>query len=165
MERQVFFRDGQEGGREREEVFFRGDAFAREVEVVEYGQRGLPGPPGADAAESRVSRVAGETLSALKVVWEDADEKVYLLDNQDAAHVALFAGIAVTSATAGNPATLQRLGVLDASGLNLTPGAVWLGAGGNLTQTPPASGFDLYIGVALSGSRLVLSPSEPVELE
>jgi hypothetical protein len=32
-------------------------------------------------------------------------------------------------------------------------------------QTPPASGFDLYIGVALSGSRLVLSPSEPVELE
>jgi hypothetical protein len=135
------------------------------LEVVEVARQGQPGPPGTDAAEARASRVAGETLSALRGVWEDDAGAVWRLDASDAAHIALFAGITITAATAGDDVTIQRAGVLDAAGLNLTPGPVWLGTNGALTQTRPTSGFFLLLGAATAASRLILSPSLPIRLE
>jgi hypothetical protein len=150
------------------------------LEIVEVARQGLPGPQGvvdaaavesavrdwlADNSVLAVTRVAGETLSALRGVWEDDAGAVWLLDAQDAAHIALFAGISITSATAGDDVTIQRAGVLNASGLNLTPGPVWLGTNGALTQVRPTSGFFLLLGAATSSDRLILSPSHPIRLE
>jgi hypothetical protein len=115
--------------------------------------------------EGVVYRSAGETLSALKVVWEDEDGAVWPLDAHDAGHIDLYAGLTLTSADAGEAIKVQRAGVLDANGLNLTPGRVWLGDDGALTQTPPSSGISLCLGAATAGSRLTLSPARPIYLE
>jgi hypothetical protein len=150
------------------------------LEVVEVARQGMPGPPGvvdaaavdsavrdwlADNSVLAVTRVAGETLSALKGVWEDDAGAVWSLDASDSAHITLFAGVTITAATAGGNVTVQRSGVLDAGGLNLTPGPVWLGVDGALTQTRPAAGFSLLLGAATAASRLILSPSLPIRLE
>ncbi|MDR2365424.1 MAG: hypothetical protein LBD68_06155 [Zoogloeaceae bacterium] len=126
-----------------------------------------PCPPEEDDSAIIFRRVAGVALSALKAVWEDEDGKVWPLDCRDAAHVDFFVGITLTAAQAGGDITLQSDGELDASGLNLAPGPVWLGENGALTQIPPeASGtVDLYLGAATAGSRLMLSPAEPIFLE
>jgi hypothetical protein len=109
--------------------------------------------------------LAGEAVSALHAVWRDDDGRMYLLDSGDDAHIALYAGISLNSALPDEELSAQREGVLEAEGLGLVPGPVWLGADGALTQTPPETGFDLYLGAATADDRVVLSPSEPIELE
>jgi hypothetical protein len=99
-------------------------------------------------------------------VWEDPAGVVRLLDYRDAAHIDLLAGITVTAAgAAGQPVTVQRSGVLDAAGLGLVPGRVWLGADGALTQAPPADGFDVLLGSAVAGARLVFNLQDTIHLE
>jgi hypothetical protein len=115
--------------------------------------------------EGVFERQAGEPLSALRAVWGDEDGAVWPLDCQDAAHVALLAGVTLSSANAaGQTVRVQREGTLEADGLALVPGPVWLGADGALTQTPPESGFDFYLGAATGEHLIFLSPTEPIEL-
>jgi hypothetical protein len=128
------------------------------------GPRGAQGPPG-PAGGAAFELVAGVTLSALVVVWEDHAGRAWPLDASDDEHIHLFAGVTLTAAAGGAKVTVQHSGPLDASGLNLLPGPVWLGADGALTQVPPLAGFSFYLGSALSSSRLMLDPSLPIFLE
>lgn len=128
------------------------------VALINQAVHGRPGRDGQDAPGAVLQRLAGQALPALCVVWEDASGHVWPLSAHDGAHVDLLAGLTLTAAgAAGDAVQLQRLGVVDASGLTLVPGRVWLGERGRLTQTPPASGFDVLVGCALSGQRLALS--------
>ncbi|MDR3352772.1 MAG: hypothetical protein LBO00_07230 [Zoogloeaceae bacterium] len=138
----------------------------RPIEFLEIGIQGLPGPPGPPGQPGAAAsvRTAGATLSALVGVWEDADGTVWALDAADALHINLFVGVTTTAANAGGEIHVQNSGPLNAPGLSLTPGPVWLGADGTLTQTVPASGYSLYLGAAVSPSRLVLSPAVPFQL-
>lgn len=124
--------------------------------------RGAPGPAGGTV----VSRTAASSISALRAVWESRTGTVALLDYRDTDHIDLLAGITVTAAlTGGQDVSIQRLGVLDISGLGLSAGRVWLGVAGALTQTPPITGHDVTIGYATSSTRLYLSIAEPIILE
>lgn len=125
------------------------------------GRRGLPGPAGGSA----FIRIAGEPISALRAVYELPSGAVHPLSADDAEHIDLLAGITITSASAGQEITVQRSGPLDASGLNLQPGRVWLGMDGALTQTPPATGFDTLLGYATAEQRLYIDISETILLE
>ena len=109
------------------------------------------------ASDGLFSRIAGETVSALHIVWEDAEGKVYLLDYRDEEHIDLLSGFTVSSASAGEALSLQRVGWLDAAGLGLVPGRVWLGENGRPTQVPPEDGFDVLIGYATAEERLFLN--------
>lgn len=109
-------------------------------------------------------RTAGETLSALRVVYE-LDEVVRYLDSQDAAHIELVSGVTLGAAENGSPVQVQRSGAIDDASWNWTPGVVWLGTNGTLTQAPPTQGFDLEVGVALSATRLAVNPQSPIFLE
>jgi hypothetical protein len=131
-----------------------------EVEVIQPSDL----PELAHAVDLAEPGVAGEAISALRALWRDDDGRMYLLDAADAAHIELYAGIAVNSALPDEAVRAQRSGMLEADGLSLVPGPVWLGAGGALTQTPPESGFDLYLGFSTEEHRLLLSPTEPIEL-
>lgn len=124
------------------------------------GRQGLPGPAGGAAVE----RAAGETLSALRAVYE-LDGQVFALDYQDAEHIDLLLGITLTAAEAGQPINVQRLGAVDDDGWNWQPGRVWLGSAGSLTQTPPTDGYDVLIGAAVASGRLLLNLQDPIELE
>lgn len=135
-----------------------------EVVITPAGQ-GLPGPPG-PAGGQTLQRTAGETMSALRAVYEAADTRVWLADAAESTHVFSLLGVTLTAAPPGQPVDVQRAGVMDDAGWAWTPGQrVFLGPGGALTQTPPAHGFDVLIGVALSATRLLLNLSDPIEME
>lgn len=124
------------------------------------GRQGIPGPAGGSALQ----RDAGETISALRVLYEQ-DGKVYALDYRDGAHIDLLLGVSLTAADTDQPLTIQRSGVLDDSGWGWALGRVWLGINGALTQTPPPDGYDVLIGAAVSATRITLNIQDPIELE
>ena len=116
-------------------------------------------------AGMRVTRKAGSTISALVGVCELPDGTVQPLDYRDAAHIDQLVGVTLTSASAGAEVTIQRSGQIDAAGLSLTAGRVWLGQSGQLTQTPPETGFDILLGYATAEQRIYLDPQPAITLE
>lgn len=147
-----------------EEIEIEIEAPIEEIDIGMPGPPGKPGPPG-PAGGSAVERTAAEPLSALVVVWEDTDGTVRALDNKDGAHIDMLCGLTTTATPSSGATVLVQLsGAVDISGLGLTPGRVWLGTNGTLTQTPPAEGFDLLIGRAV-GQQLYLSITDHINLE
>jgi hypothetical protein len=148
-----------------------GDMMLEQVEtlvLLEVGIQGPPGPPGipGPAAGQALQRTAAETLSALRVVYELTDGRVALADAVIDAHVFVLLGVTLTAADMGQPVIVQRAGQMDDTGWTWVPGQrVYLGQGGALVQQPPAAGFDVLIGVALSATRLLLNLQDPIQLE
>lgn len=137
-----------------------------EIEVVTVGEQGAPGRQGipGPAGGSAFQRVAGQATSALVAVYE-IDGAVYALDYRDALHADLLVGITLTAADSGAPINLQSAGPLDDASWSWTPGPVWVGVDGRLTQTPPDEGIDLLIGAAVSATRIQLNLHRPITLE
>ena len=134
--------------------------MAPEVRLISSGDQGPPGPPGGVV----IQRSAGHLISALRVVYE-ASGLVYVLDYRDAAHIDLLVGITMTAADGGAPIAIQRAGEISDSGWAWTPGRVYLGVAGQLTQTPPETGYSVLIGSAVSATRIILNLQDPIELE
>ncbi|MCO6057293.1 hypothetical protein NG726_11490 [Pseudomonas sp. MOB-449] len=137
-----------------------------ETVLVAAGEQGPPGPKGipGPAGGSAVDCQAGEVISALRVLYE-FNGQVFVLDYRDDAHIDLLLGISLTAADVGQPLSVQRSGVIEDAGWNLQPGRIWLGANGQLTQTPPVNGFDVLIGAAVSATRITLNIQDPIEQE
>lgn len=131
--------------------------------VGEQGPAGRPGEPG-PAAGAAFQRQAGQTLSALRLVYE-LDGQVFYLDAADAEHIDLLLGVTLTAAAAGAAVNVQRSGAIDDPAWNWQIGRVWLGANGALTQNPPAAGFVVLIGTAVAATRITLNIQDPIELE
>ena len=108
--------------------------------------------------------MAGETVSALRAVYE-LDGVIFVLDYRDSDHIDQILGVSLTAATTGEPVNVQRSGAMDDANWAWVLGRVWLGADGVLTQSPPADGFDVLIGCAVSATRITLNISEPIDLE
>ncbi|WP_208605786.1 hypothetical protein [Phytopseudomonas punonensis] len=123
------------------------------------GRQGAPGPAGGSA----VQRIAGEQLSALRVVYEWAGVVRYL-DLQDAEHIDQVAGVTLTAVEMGELVNLQLAGPLDDAAWSWQPGPVWLGQAGTLTQTPPLDGHLLFIGNAVSPTRIIINIDQPIAL-
>lgn len=130
------------------------------VTKARQGPPGIPGPTGGSALQ----RTAGATLSALVVVYEE-DGEVFALDKDDDANIDQLLGLTVTAADLGEPINVQRSGEVNNSGWALTPGRVYLGASGALTQTPATNGNDVLIGRAVSATRLLLDIQDTIDLE
>lgn len=154
-------------------VLVTAEAFALVVEpeqapvaLVATGEQGPPGRPGepGPAGGSALQRVAGETLSALRAVYE-LDGVVRYLDYRDADHVALLIGVTITAGLASEPVNIQSAGPLTDASWQWAPGPVWVGSAGQLTQAPPDDGFDLLIGSAVSATRIQLNLQRPIDLE
>lgn len=141
---------------------FAGDRRFTAIGAVagQRGKQGIPGPAGGAAVE----RVAGETISALRVVYE-LDGRVFALDYRDAEHIDLLLGVTLTAASAGAAVNVQRTGDLSDSGWAWQPGRIYLGQAGLLTQHPAETGYSLLIGSAVSATRILLNLQDPIELE
>jgi hypothetical protein len=131
-------------------------------QTLERSKASVVGPGGTTAVS--YSAYAGETISALRAVYEAADGKLYHLDSSDGANIDSYSGISLTAANEGSGVSVQKNGLLIASGLGLTRGRVFCGASGVLTNTPPSTGYDLLIGYIVSGDRLVLTDQDPITL-
>ncbi len=135
--------------------------------VVAVGIAGTPGIQGpiGPAGGTAMERRAGETLSALRVVWEDEFGHVWPLSASDDAHVFLLLGLTLTAADAGGLVNVQRSGVVDDSAWSWAPGQrVYLGQGGALTASPVEDGFHVLIGTAASATRLLLNIQDPLQM-
>lgn len=131
--------------------------------------RGVPGPsgpqgPAGPAGGTAFTRTTPVALSALRIVWEDVDGAVYLIEPTDDVHLDLISGLTLTATPGAGEVTVQRSGPVDDSAWNWAPGRVWLGAAGTLTQTPP-TGTDVLVGHAVSPTRLFLDIQDPIFLE
>lgn len=124
------------------------------------GAQGIPGPAGGSA----FVRTAGETISALRVVYE-ADGEVFYLDPHDELHIDQLLGLSMSAAQVGETLNVQRSGELFDAGWNWALGRIWLGANGTLTQTPPETGYDVLIGTAVSNRSILFHIQDPIFLE
>lgn len=132
--------------------------------TIVVGQRGAPGRPGTDSGGGvqTIVRTAGETISALRIVYESEELAHPVNPATESVYQAL--GLAITSGSIGTDITIQTQGFVDDSAWSWTEGHVWCGPNGVLTQTPPTSGWDFIIGFATSATRLYIDLNEPVLL-
>ena len=94
----------------------------------------------------------------------EQDGFLYALDNTDALHVDQLVGVSLTSGSTSELINVQLVGIVEDSNWSWNLGRVYLGALGALTQNPPASGFLVLLGYAVSPTRLVLNIQDNIEL-
>lgn len=134
------------------------------VTVGHQGPPGIQGPIGPSGGQA-LERIAGQTISALRVVYEDEHGHVYPLDANDEEHIFSILGVTLTAADAWRPVNVQRSGPIDDASWSWVPKQrVFLGAQGALTAEPALEGFHVLIGVALNPKRLLLNIQDPIEL-
>lgn len=149
------------GGSSEKSVFV--PAPQQDRQVLQAGVVGRRGQQG--YSEGTVfDRIAGEVVSALRAVYE-VDGVVFYLDPDDNEHIDLMLGVTISAAQEGDSVRVQRIGVIDDNSWNWSPGRIWLGPHGSLTQTPPSGRFDMLIGSALSAKRIVLNIQDSILLE
>ncbi len=126
------------------------------------GPQGSPGPQG--LASTNFSAVAGETLGGTRAVYVAADGKAYYAD-PSASTAKLLLGVTTGAAALGASVTIQTEGVLtEASWSWSATGSVWLTTTGQLTQTVPATGFLVQVGVPVGPTKLRIEPQLVAQL-
>jgi len=115
------------------------------------------GPAGRDGASSVVSRTAGEALGGHRGVAIHSDGLAYHASPGDGWEDAV-AGITTGAASSGAAASIIANGEVTEAGWNWTPGPVWLGASGTLTQTVPTTGALVRMGTALGPTTMFVEP-------
>jgi hypothetical protein len=116
----------------------------------------IQGPQGPAGPGGLVSVQAGATISAFNAVA--ALNGQIVPGNASEQFFGCILGLALNSATAGQSVNVQFAGQVTFSGWNWTGnGPVFLDLNGQLTQTPPASGFALQMGVPLGATSVLLS--------
>ena len=137
----------------------------KETTVVSAGQLGPVGPRG-PAGNDTFERGTAGPMSALRIVWEDGNGIVRELGQSDVDHVNLISGLTLTATGSSGTVTIKRSGPVDDAAWSwATSGPIWLGESGQLTQVPPAAGFDVRIGHAVSPTRIYLDIQSPINLE
>lgn len=139
------------------------EASPEVVEVLEgpMGPRGIPGPTGPAGSDGTTFDVtAGEAISALRCVKVVGDE-AFLVDSGDASDATKVIGITTTAAGAGASITVRTDGPLTDAAWSWTPGSIYCGALGVLTQSPPASGFVCEVARAKFPTSIVIDVQTP----
>lgn len=108
--------------------------------------------------------VAAEAISAIRVIYNNAGQ-ASPADSTNAAHSGSILGITLTSVLIGNTVSYVSEGRLT------TPGESWDQSKplffdnlGRLTQTPPASGFSMIVGVPVAADKIDVRISQPIIL-
>lgn len=119
---------------------------------------GPPGPAGPVGPVGGIAtRIAGENIGGHRAVTVGADGKAYLASPVEAQAQAVF-GVTTGAAVTGASVTIQCAGVLSEASWSWTPGPVWLGTDGVLTQTVPTSGAAVHIGTAGGPTSMSITP-------
>lgn len=109
------------------------------------------------------SRIAATDLGGHRVVRLNADGQAAYADCYNLADASAVAGITIGAVILGDNAIIQTEGELIEPSWNWNIDLpVFLGALGQLTQTPPLSGFKLCVGTPLSPNRLLIRVGEAI---
>lgn len=137
--------------------------------IVVGAEQGPPGPPGAPGIGGidQVTKLAGANLGGNRaVVHSTTGSTVVYADNTNALHEACVLGITAGSALVGEVVQVQTSGEMVEPTWTWTPReAIYLTTNGQLTQTPPTSGFVLQLGFALTATSMFVSIKQAITLE
>ena len=109
------------------------------------GQQGEPGLPGDVAGQIQMQRPAAVNLSGHRLVTELPDGSVTYASNDNLAHRHAPLWLTLGATMAGGDATVLVYGQVVEPSWNWTPGPLYLGAGGLLTQIPPTAPDALFL--------------------
>ena len=128
---------------------------AVQVVVLSGGPRGAPGT----GAGVVIATVSGP-VSALRAVAIEHGVARYP-DLAVATDAPLVPGITRTAADVGGTVEVQTSGPLTDNSWNWSPGLIWSGAAGVLTQSPPVGAFLLPVARAISATQIDINVLQP----
>lgn len=136
--------------------------IASGFEIVEVGQQGPAGPPGGEG----ILKTAGATIGGHRaVVTDSTSDVVVYADNTNPAHEAAVFGITTGAAASGASVLVKTSGEIEEPSWIWTPqGAIYLSTNGNLTQTPPTTGFCLALGYAVTSTKMLVNIGQAITL-
>ncbi len=144
-----------------EMLVVEGDEQVTLLETGTQGPAGAPGQPG----EATLSLVAGGPIGGHRVVRSLAGVAVYA-DQNTVPDAVCVLGISKGAASAGAEVQVQLMGTMDEPSWSWTPDQpLFVGPAGTLTQTPPATGYRLIVGVALTATKINIGLKMPIILE
>lgn len=122
---------------------------------------------GGSVAELKRSGVAAVALSGHRVVTPQTNGQLNYASNDNLAHLA--APLWITSGAASSGASVEVLlfGLMIEPSWSWTPGPVYLGTNGQLTQTPPAAPgavFIAQVGTATSPTSLFVDRAPSIKI-
>lgn len=120
---------------------------------------GPPGPPGAAAVD--LAARAAAPLGGHRAV-RMADGGLIYADAFLPGGAEGVLGVTLGAVAAGEPASFRAAGQIIEPSWTWRPGPLYLGAGGTLTQTPPASGAVLEVGIALEPTVLLIRVQQEI---
>lgn len=103
-----------------------------------------------------VVKVAGENLSALRVVTLDASGNAVYASNASESTAVVY-GLTITSALSGAGVGIRTYGIVEDASWSWTRGPVFLGTNGTLTQTAPTNGAVIvHVGRAFNATTIIV---------
>lgn len=106
---------------------------------------------------------AGEILNGYRVCYLGADERVYLASSLDLSTISKSLIMTRHSAIENEIVECVLSGKITNTGWGLTPGArYFLTSGGQITSTPPTSGYLHEVGTAEKTDTLLINFTRPV---
>lgn len=131
--------------------------------VIQQGQ-GPAGPPGQSGA-NYIAFYADGPISGHRMVKSTVAGKVGYTSSSLQADANTVLGMTLNAASADGVVNVQTSGPVTEPTWNWTPNLpVFLGVSGAMTQTPPATGFQLVVGIATAPTTLVLGIKQPIIL-
>lgn len=137
-----------------------------EIELIEVALQGPPGPPGApgSAGAQVLSLPAAQNLSGHRLVVATPTGAAYA-EPGNPAHADALLGLTTGAALQGDTASIQAAGELTEPSWTWTPGLpLYVVAGGQLSHTPPATGWVQLIATALTPTRILLTARQAIYL-
>lgn len=127
--------------------------------VVVAGRQGIPGPAG----NGLITGTAGAALGGHRIVTTNASGHYVHASNATPAHAGRVVGMTTGAVSSGATATVQTAGAITESGWTWTPGSlIWVTTDGQLSSTPPATGWVQAIGYAQTATTIFLQLSQAI---
>lgn len=100
--------------------------------------------------------VAGENVSAYRALILGSGGKVWLADNATLSDRDRVIGINKTATSINDMTEVSVSGTVTNPAWNFTPGPVFVGTAGVLTQTEPSSGYVVKMGIAVTATKVLI---------
>lgn len=119
---------------------------------------------GGGSAASTLAAVAGEALSGDRAVYIADDGKAYHADKGSATSIRT-AGLTTGAVALGDTATIQVEGPYTEPTWSWAGNAaIWLSTTGQLTQTPPTTGYLVKVGIPAGPTQMLIEPQFVAQL-
>lgn len=107
---------------------------------------------------------AGGTVSVGFPVYLDGSGQVQAAD-ADTIGTRNILGVAITSATIGNPCTVRTFGEFTHVSYSLTTGTpAFVGSGGGIVDSPNGTAYVSVVGIASAADTVYINPSQSIDL-